>query len=285
MKTKKATPYLYILPTMLIIAVVFAFPILEIFRLSFSSPEGTKFSLGNFQYIFSDPVFWASVSHNLTLLILVPIILGFALLLALFLYERVRGWLLHRSIVFLPYVMPIAVIGIAFSYLYQYNGIINLFLRSIGLGSFALDWLGSPKLVLPTIMTVIIWRETGFGVVLFLARLLSLPQEVLEASTVDGANWLQRHIYITMPQLKPIIMFFVVTEAISMLTWVFSYVYVMSGGGPAFNSYVLEIYLWQSAFSLGSPGVASAIAVFLFVSSLLLIAVGYKYIVSEEEMI
>ena len=283
MRNSPSAPYLFILPTIVVLGIVFAYPIFEIFRLSLATPGTGKLTVSNFQFIFSDSVFWDSLKHNLSLLILVPIILAVALLLAIFLYERIGGWLFNRSVVFLPYVMPIAVIGITFSYLYQYNGFINTFLRSVGLGKFALDWLGNQHLVLPTIMTVIIWRETGFGVVLFLARMLSLPIEVTEAATVDGANWFQRNIHIVLPQLKPIIMFFVVNEAISMLTWVFSYVYVISQGGPGFSSYVLELYLWQAAFSLRSPGVASAIAVFLLLTALVLVVLGFRYIANEED--
>jgi ABC-type sugar transport system permease subunit len=283
MKSHSATPYLFIFPTMAVIALIFVYPICEIFRLSLIVPGSAKISFSNFQFIFSDSIFWTSLKHNLLLLILVPIILVLALIIGIFLYERVKGWLFHRSMVFLPYVMPIAVMGITFSYLYQYNGLLNNFLRSAGLGQFALNWLGNKNLVLPTIMTVIIWQQTGFGVILFLARLLSLPVEVTEAATVDGVNWFQRNLYIILPQLKSIIMFFTVNEAISMLTWVFSYVYVISAGGPGFSSYVLELYLWQAAFSLRSPGVASAIAVFLLLAAVILVILSFRYIGREED--
>jgi len=281
--TRPETPYFYLLPMFIVIGTIFIYPIINIFRLSLTSPEGNSFYLGNFKYIFSDSIFWTSLSHNLYLLILVPIITVLALVLALFLFEKTRGWQIHRAIVFFPYVLPIAAIGLVFSYLYQYNGIINSFLRSMGLAWMAKDWIGSQYYVIPTIMTVIVWRETGFGVVLFLARLMSLPQEVLEAAKVDGANWFQRHLYVTLPQLKSIIMFFAVIEAVSMLSWVFSYVYIISGGGPGFSSYVLEIYLWQAAFSLGSPGIASSVAVFLFIFSAVLITLNFKYIISKED--
>jgi ABC-type sugar transport system permease subunit len=130
--------------------------------------------------------------------------------------------------------------------------------------------------VIPSIAFVIIYRELGFGVVLFLARLMSLDQEILEAAEMDGANWWQKHIYITLPQMSAVIEFYIIVELITMLSWVFAYVYTMTGGGPGFASTVMEFYIWKHAFAFRSPGIASALAVILLGVTTLLIVLQLR---------
>jgi ABC-type sugar transport system permease subunit len=186
-----------------------------------------------------------------------------ALLLAIFLYERIRGWQIYQTTLFLPYLLPITVVGLIFSYIFQLSGVLNEFLIRIGLERFALDWLGSTKLALPTLMFVIIWKEVGFGVVLFLARLMSVEQELFDAAKIDGANWWQLHWYITIPELATVIEFFSVISVITMLSWVFNYVYVMTGGGPGNSTMVTELYIYQTSFRYNQPNISSAVAVLL----------------------
>ena len=188
---------------------------------------------------------------------------GVLLLLAVFLFERIRGWKFYRTTLFLPYLLPIAVVGLIFSYIFQLSGVLNEFLTAIGLGSFALDWLGSTRLALPTLMFVIIWKEVGFGVVLFLARLMSVEEELFDAAKIDGANWWQLQVYITVPQLAAVIEFFTIVSMITMLSWVFSYVYVMTGGGPGNSTMVTELFIYKSAFRYNQVNIASAVAVLL----------------------
>jgi ABC-type sugar transport system permease subunit len=94
---------------------------------------------------------------------------------------------------------------------------------------------------------------------------MSLDKETLEAAEIDGANWWQTHWYVTLPQMSAVIQFFVVVELITMLSWVFAYVYTMTGGGPGFASTILEFYIWKHAFAFRSPGIASALAVILLI--------------------
>jgi ABC-type sugar transport system permease subunit len=161
-------------------------------------------------------------------------------------------------------------------YLLGLNGIFNTLLRLVGLGFIAKDWLGSAVWVLPSIAGVIIYREFGFGLVLFLARLMSLDKEILEAAEIDGANWWQTHWFVTLPQMSAVIEFFVIVELITMLSWVFAYVYTMTGGGPGFASTIMEFYIWKHAFAFRSPGIASALAVILLASTTLFIVLQLR---------
>jgi ABC-type sugar transport system permease subunit len=272
-------PYLYLAPATILIIVVFAYPIIEIFHSSLlqNTASGIK-TLGfkNYSLVFQDPVFWEALTNNGKLLLSVPIMTVLSLLVAILLFEKVRGWRIYRGVIFMPYVLAIPVVGITFVYLLGLNGILNTLLRDVGLGFLAQDWLGSAKMVIPSIGAVIVYREMGFGVVLFLARLMSLEKEILEAAEIDGAGWWQKHIYVTLPQMAGVIEFFVVVELITMLSWVFGYVFTMTGGGPGFASTVMEFYIWKHAFAFRSPGIASALAVILLLVTTVLIVLQLR---------
>jgi ABC-type sugar transport system permease subunit len=276
---RRLEPYLYLLPATLFLLVIFAYPVTQIIQVSFqqTDADGGKFlGIGNYQLVFDDPVFWQAAGNNGKLLFVVPIMTVIALFLALFLFERVRGWKLYRTLIFLPYIMPVPVVATTFVYLLGERGILNNTLRTIGLDAITQDWLGSARWVIPAIGVVIIYRELGFGVVLFLARLMSLDEEILEAAQIDGANGWQTHRYITLPQLASVIEFFVVVELITMLSWVFAYVYTMTGGGPANASTIMEFYIWKHAFAFRSPGIASALAVILLAATTVLIVLQLR---------
>jgi ABC-type sugar transport system permease subunit len=263
-------PYLYLAPATIFLLVVFIYPIIYIIRTSLLDVNSNglyTFGLRNYSLVFNDSLFYSAAANNGKLLFSVPIMTALALVVAILLYERVWGWRFHRTFIFLPYIMAVPVVATAFVYLLGLNGILNTLLRTIGLGFITQDWLGSARWVIPSIGGVIIYRELGFGVVLFLARLMSLDQEIIEAAEMDGANWWQKHWYVTIPQMRVVIQFFVVVELITMLSWVFAYVYTMTFGGPAFASTVMEFYIWKHAFAFHSPGIASALAVILLTAT------------------
>ena len=276
---RKIEPYLYLAPATILVVLIFLYPIVYIIRTSLlqNNSNGIKtLGFANYQLVFQDPVFWQTIGNNGKLLFSVPILTVLSLVIAILLFEHVFGWLVYRGIIFMPYILAVTVIGTTFVYLLSYYGIVNTLLKDVGLGFLAQDWLGSIKWVLPSISVVIIYREMGFGVVLFLARLMSLDKEILEAAAIDGANWWQKHIYVTLPQLSGVIEFFVVVELITMLSWVFAYVFTMTGGGPGFASSVMEFYIWKHAFYFNSPGLASALAVVLLAVTTVLIVLQLR---------
>ena len=278
-RQNKLEPYLYLAPATLFIIIVFVYPIIEIFHTSLlqNTASGIKtIGLTNYKLVVQDPVFLEALGNNGKLLISVPFMTILALMVAILLFENTRGRILYRGIIFLPYILAIPVVGQTFVYLLGLNGILNTLLRDFGLGFLTIDWLGSATWVIPSISLVIIYREMGFGVVLFLARLMSLDKETLEAAAIDGASWWQKHIYVTLPQMSAVIEFFVVVELITMLSWVFSYVFTMTGGGPGFASTVMEFYIWEHAFAFRSPGIASALAVFLLLITSVLIVLQFR---------
>jgi ABC-type sugar transport system permease subunit len=259
-------PYAFVAPAIAMIGLVFAYPIVEVVRYSFyAGSPGSMIYVGtaNYTNVVRDPVFRHSLLNNGKLLATVPVMTVLALAIALMLNSRIRGWRQYRAIVFLPYILPATAVGLTFSYLLQRNGVLNGLLEHLGLGALAVDWLGSAKWVVPSIGGVVIWQQLGFGVIVFTAALLSLPAEVTEAARLDGATSWQLQRLILIPQIRGIIEFFVVLEAITVLSQVFNYVYVLTGGGPGNASSVMEFYIWKNGFSLGSIGVASSVAVML----------------------
>ena len=276
---RKIEPYLYLAPATILIILVFIYPIIQIIQSSLleNTASGIKtVGFTNYRLVSEDPVFWTALGNNGKLLFSVPFMTVLALIIAILLFEHVRGWLVYRGLIFLPYILAIPVVGTTFVYLLGLNGIVNTILESVGLNFLTQDWLGSATWVIPSISVVIIYREMGFGVVLFLARLMSLEQEILEAAEIDGANWWQKHIFVTLPQLAGVLEFFVVVELITMLSWVFAYVFTMTGGGPGFASTVMEFYIWKHAFAFRSPGIASALAVVLLAVTTLLIVLQLR---------
>jgi len=266
MRTKKIEPFLFLAPALFVLLVVFGVPIYRLFILSFQRQSQGKqifVGLSNYKLIFMDNVFIQAIQHNGTLIICVPIMVVAALLLSILLFERIRGWQFYRTTLFLPYLLPITVVGLVFSYIFQFSGVLNGILNAIGLKFLALDWLGSTHLALPTLMFVIIWKEMGFGVILFLARLMSVDEELYDAAKIDGANWLQLHLNITLPQLSTVIEFFTVISIITMLSWVFNYVYVMTNGGPGNATIVTELYIYLMAFQYNNINLAAAVSVLL----------------------
>jgi ABC-type sugar transport system permease subunit len=270
-------PFLWIAPALAVILFVFGYAMVELVRTALTYQDKWA-GLENFRVALSDPEFRTALLHNARLLIAVPVLVVLALLLSVLLFESLRGWRLHRATIFLPYVLPIPVIGVVFGQVLELNGLLNTTLRSAGLGFLAVDWLGQPKWALWTMTGVIVWKEVGFGVVLFLARLLSLPAETFEAARIDGARFFRLHRFVTLPQLANVIAFYVVVEAITMVSWVFNYVYVMTNGqgGPGDATIVSELYIYQTAFQYSAPEIAAAAAAILFGATLVLIVLFFR---------
>jgi ABC-type sugar transport system permease subunit len=269
-------PALWIGPAVVVVVFVFGYSMFELVKTSLRFDSA--WTLENFRVTWSDPAFRTALVHNGRLLLAVPVLVALALLVSVLLFEGLLGWRFHRWAVFLPFVLPIPVIGVIFGQLLQFNGLVNQLLRGFGLDRFAQDWLGQPRWALWTMTCVIIWRELGFGVVLFLARLLSVPADMFEAGRIDGARFFRLHRFITLPQLTGVILFYVVVEAITMVSWVFNYVYVMTNGqgGPGDATQVTELYIYQTAFQYQSPEIAAAAAVSLFAVTLVLIATFFR---------
>ena len=279
--SSRLTPYLYVLPLVALLAFVFGYPLLRIFEFSFKMVRGIDgpwIGLRNYQLILSQSLFWESVLHNLQLLLAIPVMVVISLVISVLLYERVAGWKIYRIIVFVPFVLAIPIVAVVMKRMFQFSGPVNELLRWLSLDFMALDWIGSSDVALWTVMILIIWRESALGIILFLARLLSLDESVIEAAKIDGANWWHRLWHIIIPEMRGVIEFFVVVSVITMLAAVFSYVYVMGGGGggPGTSTEVVELYIFNALIRSSLPGIASAASVLLFLVTGVLIFLLFR---------
>ncbi|WP_164835826.1 carbohydrate ABC transporter permease [Actinacidiphila soli] len=267
----------WVAPAALIILAVFGYSLFELFSQSLQY-QGTWAGIENFKLVLTDPLFLTAIWHNALLLLVVPVLLALSLGVAILLLETKRGLRGYRAALFFPYILPIPVVGVVFGQLLQLNGGLNEALRSVGLAGLAGDWLGDPSRALWTMAAIIVWKEVGFGIILFLARMLSLPADVFEAARLDGAGFFRMHWNVTIPQLRGIVLFYIVNEAIVMVSWVFNYVYVMTNGqgGPGSSTVVSELYIYRAAFADQTPELAAAAAVLLFIATLGLIVSFFR---------
>jgi putative chitobiose transport system permease protein len=265
----KYGPYLFLLPAGIILIVFFFYPLLEVFRLSFTkynivSPE-KYIGLKNFQTLIKDPVFWKSLKNTIIYLFgVVPPLIFIPIFLAILVNNQIRGISFFRAIFYLPVVISIVVIGIAWKWLYSENGPLNYLLTALHLTSDKLNWLSDPNLALFSVMIVTVWRGLGYYMVIYLAGLQAIPKELYEASEIDGASSWQKHLYITIPLLKSSIVFVTVVSSINALK-VFVEIFIMTGGGPAHSSTTIVQYLYEKAFQELNLGYACALGVVLFI--------------------
>lgn len=263
-------PWLFVAPLLALLLFVFGQSLVRLVEFSLKMVRGIDgpwIGLRNYRLVLGQPLFWESVGHNLLLLLAVPLMTALSLLLALLLHDRMPGWRAHRTALFLPYVLAIPIIAVVAKQMLQLDGPVNQMLRALSLDLLALDWIGSGDVALWTVMGLIVWRESALGTILFLSRLSALDGSLVEAARIDGVGWWMRATRVLVPQMWDVIGFFVVVSAITMLTAVFAYVYMIGGGrgGPGTATMVTELYVYNALTRQSLPGVAAAVSVMLFV--------------------
>ncbi len=287
-RSQREVPYLFLLPAFIMIGLVFLFPIISVIADSMYSINGnTRTFVGfqNYATLTKNPIFWTALTNNFKFLLCVPLLVAGGVIMALILYTQFPGWKIYRTIMLFPYIFSIAVTGIVFDVILRENGLLNSILSSIGLGNLAHNWLGERQTALYAIMFVIIWKEFGYGVMLILARLLSVDESLIEAARLDGASYFTIARKILIPDARAVISFFFVLSMINMLSWLFNYVYVLTKGGPINSTYVLDFYIYQLGAKFMNYGAASALAVMLLVITMLFVsiqAVGRRMLSSED---
>lgn len=284
--------YLFIAPSMIILGLFVFWPITRIVWLSFHewsviTPEKPFVGLDNYRKLFTQSDFQTALRNTMWLSFgVVPVQTFIALVLAVIANQKIRGRGFFRTAFYFPSISSTVVISVIFLWLYQQNGLINFFLRKLGfptprppwlanpkgviamiLNSFGIEnvnpWLAGPSVALLSIMMMIVWTSVGGTMVIFLAGLQGLPNDVYEAAALDGATPRQMFWQITLPMLRPIV-FFVVTLGLIGTFQVFDQIFVMSQGGPAKTTLTLGYLVYQEGFTNFSMGYASAIAMTLF---------------------
>lgn len=256
--------WLFVVPIVIGIVLFQLVPVVISMGASFTNWDGiaapTFTGLDNYLQLFGgDPIFAEVLGNTLVFTVVsVPLTVALALVLALLANVNVRGTAFFRTAFFSPYVMNIVAIGFVWYYIYSpTNGILNSILRLFGIEGP--EWLSDSFWVLPAIIVVSVWQGVGYPMVILLAGLQAIPEDLYEAARLDGARGWTRLWRITIPLLSPQIFFVFLSQFIASFQ-VFGLIYVMTKGGPGFSSSVYIYYLWESAFSQGRFGYASAMA-------------------------
>ncbi|MDL1896828.1 sugar ABC transporter permease [Anaerolineae bacterium CFX7] len=274
--TKKLnlTPYLFLAPALLVIGVFILYPIFAVVYYSFTDfnivtpPVWT--GLKNYTQLFQDDVFWLALRNSFIYLLVTPILIILCILLAIAVNRKLPGINAFRAIYYVPVISGSIAVGYAWRMLFDTNGLINGVLLSAGLLQEPIQWLAEPALTLPLAMSLTIWLGLGFYMMIFLAGLQNIPEELYDAALIDGCNAFQKHWNVSLPGLRPQIVFVAVISSLAAIE-VFNEIYTLTGGlGGILNSGVTMVfYLWKQAFRLQHAGYASALAIVLLVITLL----------------
>lgn len=285
----RLTPYLFLLPALAFMATFTLYPLLSVAYLSFteydilSAPQPV--GLENYRRLLDDKVFWLSLRHSFTYLLVTPLIIVLAILLAIVVNRTLRGIGLFRALYYIPVITGSVAIGIAWQFLFDGSGgPVNGWLIGLGVIDRPIVFLTEPRFILPIAMLMTTWMGVGYYMVVFLAGLQAIPAELYDAARIDGCNDLQKHWNVSVPGLRPSIVFVAVISSLSALK-VFDEIFVLTGGtGGVLNSGVTMVfYLWKQAFKLQNVGYASAIAMVLLLITLSFSIFNVRLLESRED--
>jgi len=264
----------FVLFAAILIVLFYFYPMVQAFKLSFKSGMGNNLEfvgLDNYTRLFKDPTFIAALKNTFIYLIVqVPIMIILALILSVLLNDpklKFKGF--FRTAIFLPAVTSLVAYSIIFKYLFGMDGIINQFLMGVSLISKPIPWLTDPLLAKITIIIAITWRWTGYNMIFYLSGLQNVDQSIYEAAKIDGANAFQMFTKITIPVLKPIILFTSITSTIGTLQ-IFDEIMNITKGGPGNSTVSISQYIYNLSFKY-SPDFGYAAAVSFVIVILIVI--------------
>ena len=265
---KKYTPYLFLLPAAAVLIVFFFIPFFQTFGLSFFDYSNSIYhpsfnGLDNYVKLFREPIFYKVMFNTfMYLVIAVPFLVIFPLFIAILINQKIRGITLYKILIYFPVIVSIVVAAIAFKWLYAGEGILNYLLSIFNISP--VGWLTDTKWALFSVALVTIWKGIGYYMMIYLASLMSVPQDLYEACDIDGANFWQKHLTVTIPHIMPTIALVSTISTISAMK-VFAEIYVMTKGGPLDSSKTIVYYIYERAFENLDLGYASALAVVLLI--------------------
>jgi ABC-type sugar transport system permease subunit len=243
----------------------------------------TRFlAFDNYLRAFSDDLFWSSLKVSVLFAAMkVPLQVALSILLAVFLAREARGMGAIRTIIFIPVVTSIVVVAMLWSMMLNKDlGLFQSILRAVGSGN--IGFLSNELLALPTMAVMMVWKEVGFSTIIFVAGLKGIPAVFYDAAAIDGANRLRQFWHITLPLLKPVTLFVVVTQSISSMQ-IFVPIFVMTDGGPFFATNAIVFYIYQNGFRYSDMGYASAMSFLVLVLLVSISAVQFRLLRSDTE--
>ena len=264
---KKTAPYYFIAPAVIMFSLFTIYPFLRTVMLSFYKFERGSYifnGIQNYTRLFSDGVFYKALGNTFIYMgFQVPVMTGLSLILAVLLNSKLLKWKAQfRIAYFLPSVTEMVAYSIIFSLFLSDKGLLNYVLSLVGIKE--VPWLIHPFWAKASIMLALTWRWTGYNMVIMLAGLQGIPDTLYEAAEIDGATKLQQFLYITIPQMKPIMLFSMLMSTIGTIN-LFSEPFILTKGGPSNSTISLGLYLYNQGFMNLNFGYASAISCILLV--------------------
>jgi multiple sugar transport system permease protein len=284
------TGWSFALPFVILFGLFLALPILAAFIFSFTSfgvrditnPIGASVvGVDNYARLLSDAKFWKSLGNTVYFVVVgVPLTLAVGLLIANALSRGItRFRTAFRVGYYLPVITSIVAIAVVWRFLLNPDfGLINLLLAKVGINGPS--WLANPTLAMPSIIAMAVWRNVGFAMVVFVAGMQAIPSMLYEAASIDGAGRWQSFRYVTLPMLRPTILFMLVITTIGYLQ-LFEEPFVMTNGGPLDATLSVTMYMYQQGFQFFHQGYASAIAYVLFVIVAIVAFLQFRFLRSE----
>jgi putative chitobiose transport system permease protein len=280
-KKNVLTPYLFLAPALLVIATFVIYPIGAVFYYSFTkyniATPPVWVGLSNYQTLMTDKIFWLALRHSFTYLLVTPILIALCIILAIVVNRKLPGINAFRAIYYIPVISGSIAVGISWRLMLDTNGLLNSLLLYVGAIKAPVQWLAEPSLTLPIAMTLTVWMGLGYYMMIFLAGLQNISEELYDAASIDGCNGIQKHWHVSIPGLRPQFVMVAVVSSLAALQ-VFNEIYILTGGlGGILNSGVTVVfYLWRKAFRLQEAGMASAIAIALLAITLAFSVINIK---------
>ncbi|MGO1385359.1 MAG: carbohydrate ABC transporter permease [Arachnia sp.] len=236
----------------------------------------------NFSELWGDPLFWASLKNTLVFTAMtVPPNVILALILANIVNQKLPGMKLFRLALFIPFITSTAIVAIVWKSMYAPTGAVNQILSSLNLPTA--DWLSNPDLALGSVAVMTIWKQVGFSMLILVAGLQTIPDELREAARIDQASWFQTYFRIVLPLMAPVVLLVTILATIDSFQ-VFDATYVMTGGGPGYSTTTLVYYIYNSAFVNLRMGYAATIALALLVVILTVSLIQRRLLGGDKEV-
>ena len=273
--TKKTSfiPYFFLTPALILIAVFILYPIFAVVYYSFTDysivTPPVWVGLRNFQQLVHDQVFWQALKNSFIYLLVTPTLIFLCVILAIVVNRKLPGINAFRALYYIPVISGSVAVGISWRLMLDTNGLLNALLLSVGFIKEPIQWLAEPAYSLPIAMLLTTWMGLGYYMMVFLAGLQNISEELYDAAVIDGCNNWQKHWYVSLPGLRPQITFVAVISSLAALE-VFNEVFILYGslGGILNSAVTMVFYIWRQAFKLHHAGMASAVSMVLLVITL-----------------
>jgi multiple sugar transport system permease protein len=273
---------LSVIPVLLILLFMRLYPILAAIYRSFTNWNGLYrndwVGLNNYIDIFTNGLFWTLFRNSMVLLISVPLQIFFGLIVAVLLYEEVKGWRIFRTLIYLPQIISAVTIGYLFRTAFGLDGPINFVLRNIGLKTLAIEWLGNTATALGVLVFCLTWFSIGWQAIVILGGMSKIDPLIFEAARVDGANFWQRTFLVVVPVITRTIEYALIMSMVWTFTSVFAFIYSITGGGPGYETSTIDYMIYTKFYQASANfGYASALAVILLIIILVITVIEMQY--------